>query len=62
MSGSASVTGVEESSSLLSAEGEVRSRQGLPGMIPADLAARSIAPEIVLTEGEHKGFVSSDKH
>lgn len=60
-SGSASVTGVEDSS-ILSTEGEVKSRLGLPGMIPADLAARSIAPERVLTRGEHEGFVSSDKH
>lgn len=62
MSGSSSVMGVEEISILLSTEDEVSSRQGLPGMIPADLAARSMAPERVLTEGEHTGFVTSDKH
>lgn len=62
MSGSSSATGVEEISILLSTEDEVSSRRGLPGMIPADLAARSMAPERVLTEGEHKGFVTSDKY
>lgn len=61
MSGSSSVTGVEEIS-ILSTEDEVSSPQGLPGMIPADLAARSMAPERVLTEAEHTGFVTSDKH
>lgn len=61
-SGSSSGTGVEEISILSSTEDELSSWQGLPGMIPADLAARSMAPERVLTEGEDKGFVSSDKH
>lgn len=32
-----------------SAEAELSSRHGLPGMIPADLAARSMAPETVKT-------------
>lgn len=49
MSGSASTMGVVVSRVLLSTEGEFSSRQGLPGMIPADLAARSMAPERVLT-------------
>lgn len=61
-SGSSSVTGEEEISIFSSTEVEVGSRQGLPGMIPADLAARSMAPARVLTEGEHKGSVTSDKH
>lgn len=44
-SGSSSVTGEEEITILLSTEDEVGSRRGLPGMMPADLAARSMAPE-----------------
>lgn len=36
----------------MSTEGEFSSRQGLPGMIPADLAARSMALESWLAAAE----------
>ena len=58
-SGSASTMGVVGSRALSSTEGEFSSRQGLPGMIPADLAARSMAPGRVLIVQKHKGFVTS---
>lgn len=51
-SGSASTMGVVASRVLLSTEGEFNSRQGLPGMIPADLAARSMALESWLVVAE----------
>lgn len=51
-SGSASTMGVVASRVPLSTAGEFSSRQGLPGMIPADLAARSIALESWLDAAE----------
>lgn len=55
--------GVVASRALLSTVEESTSRQGLLGMMPADLAARSMAPESINSSGKREiCHIAPDKH